>query len=156
MEGFNRKRPISWLAASALVTAATLAPLPGFLATVHAAPANFIQVSNPAHIDLTTNTGLNGIALTLSYSCTAAGGATAIQASATQTGGGTGDTGTFAGGNPIQGLTCDGASHQVEATLFPNAGTSFTLGTASVSAQLIDNTNATVGTAVTALTVRVI
>ena len=152
MEGFNRKKLIASLAASAMVATTTLAPL----ATVHAAPANFVQVSNPAHIDLTTSTGLNGIAVTLTYTCATGSTATAIEASATQTGGGTGDTGTFAtGGNPIQGITCDGTSRQVEATIFPDAGTSFIVGTASVTAQLIDNTNAAVGTAAIA-TVRVI
>lgn len=40
MKGFNRKRLIPSLAASVMVAAATLAPLPGFLASgnVYAAP----------------------------------------------------------------------------------------------------------------------
>ena len=71
MKGFNRKRIISSLAASAMVAAATLAPLPGLLAPVHAAPAPpYIQINNPAHIDQTLGTGENGINVTLTYNCT--------------------------------------------------------------------------------------
>lgn len=53
MKGFNQKRFISSLVASAMVAAATLAPLPGLLATgsVHATSAtDFVQIGAQARL----------------------------------------------------------------------------------------------------------
>ena len=167
MKGFNRKRIISSLAASAMVAAATLAPLPGLLAPVHAAAGDFVQINNPAHIDANGASGLNGIDVTLTYLCNTGTNTTGqIVASVTQTPSQTGDGATIAPltagpvvasnvANPVQ-IKCDSVTHQVTATLYPPTSAAFfNVGQATVTATLTDAAGAPVTPATTTI-VRVV
>src|SRR5689334_6705787 len=114
MKGFNPKRLVSSLAASAILAAATFAPLPSFFAPVHAAPATpYVQVNNPAKIDESGGTGSNSINVTLTYNCPVGSAAANVSVAVTQTAaqsgsgeGATGSTGGTPGGTPVGILTC--------------------------------------------------
>src|SRR5262249_39040822 len=100
MKGLTRKRLIPSLAASVMVAAATLAPLPGFLAagSVHAGSAfsarNFIEIHREAEfIASTPPFGVALVNVVSTYKCSPVGGNTTATLRVTLTQGSTGGTG---------------------------------------------------------------
>jgi hypothetical protein len=155
MKGFNLKRLIPSLAVPTMIAAAAFAPLPGFLPAAHAATTPFLQIVNPARLELATTGGLtNGIGITFNYSCTPTAGVTpGLSVNATQSlaqsGSNQGDnvsTGSLATDTPGPiPVTCDGSTRQVATTLY-GAGT-FNLGTVNVTGTIVDTaTGTTIGT----------
>jgi hypothetical protein len=138
MRGFNRKRLIPSLAAFAMIAAATLAPLPSFLAagSVYAHGShNLVYVESPGRFH---NGGF--IVVEVEYRCfpfldagstTTAGNITvnAIQSTVTGT------------GNNNTNVICDGHRREAGVTIQPTvAGTFFDVGRACVTATLTGNT----------------
>lgn len=167
MKGFNRKRLVSSLAASAIVAAAALTPLPGLLGTVYAAlPANTIQVNNPARINMQDASGLNGINVPISYNCGTAATPVlndkilvSVTQSAAAAGNGVGETSdNSANGVGTTNAVCDGTTRQASVTAYLNGN--YNLGTADVTASITDNTGAALTPAVTTgatpITIRVV
>lgn len=142
MKRFNRKKLIPSLAASVIVAAATLAPLPGFLASgnVYATPPThhlptthqpvILAFARP-HSPATLNTA-GTVTIPVTYRCTRLSRATTINVKLVQHS----HTATHIGsGTSTTPLTCDNHIHLANVIVTPNTG-SFVVGKASATAKL--------------------
>ncbi len=136
MKRFNRKKLIPSLAASVIVAAATLAPLPGFLASgnVYATPPThqpvILAFARP-HSSATLNTA-GTVTIPVTYRCPRLSRAATINVKLVQHS----RTATHIGsGTNTTPLTCDNHIHLANVIVTPNIG-SFVVGKASATAKL--------------------
>jgi hypothetical protein len=140
MKSFNRKKLISSLAASAMVAAATLAPLPGLLASnaYAVSPSDFIRITGPAHFISATT-----VNVPVTYSCapnpTVPATTESIVVQVTQ--GLPEDYANGTGMNPT--VVCTGVATNTVISVAivtpPSVSASFSVGNAAASATLFDS-----------------
>ena len=141
MNCFNRKKLIPSLAASVIVAAATLAPLPGFLASgnVYATPPThhlptthqpvILAFARP-HSPATLNTA-GTVTIPVTYRCPRLSRAATINVKLVQHS----RTASTGSGMSTTPLTCDNHMHLANVIVTPNTG-SFVVGKASATAKL--------------------
>jgi hypothetical protein len=140
MKCFNRKKLIPSLAASVMVAAATLAPLPGFLAAgsvVHAAPASplgFARIESPA-----THISYNQANVDVEYRCSPVSGSTAGSLAVTLTEIVNGNIGMGTGTIGPSYITCDDKLRETSIVVMDNYN--FVWGKAFATAVLKNATN---------------
>jgi hypothetical protein len=143
MKRFNRKKLIPSLAASLMVAAATLAPLPGFLAAggvAHADPAHplgFAKIESPAKL-----ISYNQANVDVEYRCSPVQGSTAGSLTVTLTEIVNGNVGMGVGTIGSSFIMCDNKLHETSIVVMDTGN--FVWGKAFATAVLKNATGTTV------------